>query len=99
MLSLCFVVIFKFYLFIYLWLHWVFVTASGLSLVVVSRGYSIVAVCRLNSCSTEAPVPLGMWNLPGPGIESVSSALAGKFLTTGPPGKSQICLLKVSLWL
>ena len=28
------------YLFIYLWLHWVFVTAHGLSLVVASGGYS-----------------------------------------------------------
>ena len=27
-------------LFIYLWLHWVFVAARGLSLVVASRGYS-----------------------------------------------------------
>ena len=29
-----------------------------------------------------------MWNLPGPGIEPMSPALAGEFLTTGPPGKS-----------
>ena len=64
----------------------------------VSRGDFLV-VCRLNSCSTGAQVPLGMWNLPGPGIESVSSALAGKFLTTGPPGRSQIGVLKASLWL
>ena len=28
------------YLFIYLWLHWVFVVACGLSLVVASGGYS-----------------------------------------------------------
>ena len=26
--------------------------------------------------------------VPGPGIEPMSSALAGRFLTTGPPGKS-----------
>ena len=30
-----------------------------------------------------------MWNLPGPGIEPVSPALAGRFFTTGSPGKSQ----------
>jgi len=30
----------------------------------------------------------GMWNLPGPGIEPMSPALAGEFLTTGSPGKS-----------
>ena len=29
-----------------------------------------------------------MWNLPGPGIEPVSPALAGELLTTGQPGKS-----------
>ena len=29
-----------------------------------------------------------MWKLPRPGIEMVSPALAGKFLITGPPGKS-----------
>ena len=29
-----------------------------------------------------------MWHLPGPGIEPVSPALAGGFLTMAPPGKS-----------
>ena len=28
-----------------------------------------------------------MWDLPGPGIEPLSPALAGGFLTTAPPGK------------
>ena len=28
-----------------------------------------------------------MWDLPGPGLEPVSPALAGRFLTTVPPGK------------
>ena len=28
-----------------------------------------------------------MWDLPGPGLELVSPALAGGFLTTAPPGK------------
>ena len=41
-----------------------------------------------SSCGTRAWLPYGMWNLPGPGIEPVSPALAGRFLTTGPPGKS-----------
>ena len=27
-----------------------------------------------------------MWDLPGPGLEPVSPALAGGFLTTAPPG-------------
>ena len=30
-----------------------------------------------------------MGDLPGPGLEPVSPALAGGFLTTAPPGKSQ----------
>ena len=28
-----------------------------------------------------------MWDLPGPGLEPASTALAGGFLTTVPPGK------------
>ena len=28
-----------------------------------------------------------MWDLPGPGTEPGSPALAGRVLTTGPPGK------------
>ena len=44
--------------------------------------------CRLSSHSTRALLFHGMWNLPRPGIEPVSPALAGGFLTTGPPGKS-----------
>ena len=30
-----------------------------------------------------------MWDLPGPGLEPVCPALAGRFLTTAPPGKSE----------
>ena len=40
--------------------------------------------------SVEAAQPLllrGMWNLPGPGIEPVSPALAGGFLSAVPPGE------------
>ena len=33
---------------------------------------------------------LRMWDLPGPGLEPVSPALAGGFLTTVPPGKSKV---------
>ena len=61
---------------------------------------SVVVARRLSSCSSRAPehglsscgaqaqlLP-GMWDLPGPGLEPVSPALAGGFLTTAPPGKS-----------
>ena len=44
---------------------------------------------RLNSCGSRAQLLCGMWDLPGPGLEPVSPALAGGFLTTAPPGKSQ----------
>ena len=42
---------------------------------------------RLSSCSTWAQLLRGMWGPPRPGIEPVSLALAGRFLTTVPPGK------------
>ena len=31
-----------------------------------------------------------MWDLPGPGLELVSPALAGGFLTIAPPGKPDV---------
>ena len=37
----------------------------------------------------------GMWDLPRPGLEPVSPALAGRFSTTAPPGKPDIFLLRV----
>ena len=42
----------------------------------------------LSSCGTGGSS--SMWNLPGPGIKHMppTLALAGGFLTTGPPGKS-----------
>ena len=42
---------------------------------------------RLSSGGAWAGLLRGMWDLPGPGIEPVSPALAGGFLTTVPPGK------------
>ena len=46
-------------------------------------------VCRLSSWGAWAQLPRGTWDLPQSGIEPVSPALGGGFLTTGPPGKSQ----------
>ena len=43
--------------------------------------------CRLSSCGSRAQLLRGMWDLPGPGLEPVSPALAGRFSTTAPPGK------------
>ena len=45
---------------------------------------------RLSSCGTWAQLLHGMWDLPGPGLKPVSPALAGRFLTTAPPGKPPV---------
>ena len=78
----------------------------GLSLLVANGGYSPVALLGLliavaslialgctgfSSCSTQALLVQGVWALPGPGIEPASPALADRFLTTRPPGKSIDC--------
>ena len=42
---------------------------------------------RLSSCGSRASLLCGMWDLPRPGLEPVSPALAGRFSTTAPPGK------------
>ena len=41
-----------------------------------------------SSCGPRTYFPHGMWNLPRPGIETMSLALAGGFSTTGPPETS-----------
>ena len=50
---------------------------------------SVVVAHRLSSCGAQAQLLCGLWDLPGPGIEPVSPALTGRFLTSGPPGKAQ----------
>ena len=42
---------------------------------------------RLSNCGSRAQPLRGMWDLPRPGLEPVSPALAGGFSTTAPPGK------------
>ena len=42
---------------------------------------------KLSSCGSRAQLLHGMWDLPRPGLEPVSPALAGRFSTTSPPGK------------
>ena len=41
-----------------------------------------------SSCGTLLSLLHGMWDLPRPAITPMSPALAGRLLTTGPPGKS-----------
>ena len=117
---LCLTFFFKFILFIYFWLRWVFLAACVLFLVAASGGYfSLRCVgfslrwllllqstgsrhvsfhsCgmralqrRLSTCGARASLLRGMWELPGPGLEPLSPALAGGFLTTAPPGKPYV---------
>ena len=42
---------------------------------------------RLSNCGSRAQLLRGTWDLPKPGLEPVSPALAGRFSTTAPPGK------------
>ena len=42
---------------------------------------------RLSNCGSQAQLLRGTWDLPRPGLEPVSPALAGGFSTTAPPGK------------
>ena len=42
---------------------------------------------RLSNCGSRAQLLCGMWDLPRPGLEPVSPALAGRFSTIAPPGK------------
>ena len=48
---------------------------------------------RLSNCGSPAQLLRGMWDLPRPGLEPVSPALAGRFSTTAPPGKPYSNLL------
>ncbi|KAJ8778906.1 hypothetical protein J1605_013140 [Eschrichtius robustus] len=50
---------------------------------------------RLSSCGSQAQLLRGMWDLPRPGLEPVSPALAGRLSTTAPPGKPRHYLFDV----
>ena len=42
---------------------------------------------RSTGSRAQARLPRGRWNPPGPKVELMSPALAGRFLTTGTPGR------------
>ena len=52
---------------------------------------------RLSNRGSQAQLLRGMWDLPRPGLEPVSPALAGRFSTTAPPGKPKPTFLKVEM--
>ena len=51
---------------------------------------SVAAQLGLSRCGAWAWLPRGMWDLPEPGMEPTSPALAGRFLATGSPGRPYI---------
>ena len=67
--------------------------------VVVAHGLrscgSRVLELKLSSCGARAQLLRGMWDLPGPGLEPMYLALAGRFLTTAPAGKPPYTFLKL----
>ena len=66
------------------------VAESGAPFQLRCTGFSLrwLLLHGLSSCGTSALLPRGTWTLPRPGIEPMTLALAGGFLTTGPPWKS-----------
>ena len=54
---------------------------------------------RLSNCGSRAQPLHGMWDLPRPGLEPVSPALAGRFSTTAPPGKPHFSLTLMGISL
>ena len=52
----------------------------------------------LSNCGSRAQLLRGMLDLPRPGLEPVSPALAGRFSTTASPGKPLSLFLCMVLW-
>ena len=73
----------------FFWLHWLFVEACGLSLVVAHRDFSLVLAHQLQNVKLSCSAACGIL-VPKPRIEPASPALEGGSLTTGPPGKSHV---------
>ena len=53
---------------------------------------------RLSNRGSWAQPLRGTWDLPRPGLEPVSPALAGRFSTTAPPGKPSSYILMLLLF-
>ena len=82
--------------FIYVWLRWLFVAMFRLSLGAASRSYARLIVVARGFLLFQACGIL----VPQAEIKLTSPALAGGFLTTGPPGKV-LCiflLIEDSIW-
>ena len=65
-----------------------FIAVCGLLIIVASLVVEHrLQTRRLSNCGSRAWLLRGMWDLPRPGLEPISPALAGRFPTTAPPGK------------
>ena len=71
-----------------------FITVRGPLTIAASLAEHRLQMRRLSNRGSRAQLPRGMWDLPRPGLEPVSPALAGRLSTTAPPGKPAITLLK-----
>ena len=73
---------------VFLWLRWVLVVACGIFLAsweIFHHGTGL-STCGAHTFSCSAACGI---SVPQSGIESTSSALQGRFLIPGPPGKSK----------
>ena len=71
-----------------------FITVRGPLIIVASLvAEHRLQTRRLSSCGSRTSLLRGMWDLPRPGLEPVSLALAGRLSTTAPPGKPNIYML------
>ena len=77
---------------------WLLVAEHGLQVHRLSTFGFWALEYRLSSCGAWPQSLHGMWA--GPGIESVSPALAGRFFTTEPPGKPSFIffITLISTW-
>ena len=75
------------------------VTQSGTRLKRLSNWSSQALEHRPSGCGKQASLICNVWELPRPGMEPVSLALAGRFFTTKPPGKPDKILFKIFLLL
>ena len=93
---------------IYFWLFWIFAATLRLFLVASAGGYSLLSctgfslwwLLLLQSTDSRAIRLQQLWHISlvapqhvGPRMEHVSPALAGRFLTTRLPGKSQLLII------
>ena len=74
-----------------------FIAVRGPLTIAASLVEHRLQMLRLSNCGSRAQLLRGTWDLPGPGLEPVSPALAGRFSTTAPPGKPYTFPLRENL--